>query len=76
MFITRTCDACPSQWHIVTEGRHYYARYRYGRLSLHRSTDDGWPLGPELFAEQLGDDLDGCMEDEEMLAHLLHVMHD
>jgi hypothetical protein len=62
--LERTCFACPSQWDAETEdGRILYIRYRYGCLRV----DMGGCGGETVYCQHVGDDMDGFMDDEEML---------
>lgn len=66
--IEQTCHACPSQWDAWTEdGTYIYIRYRYGYLTVTRYDDPEADRGDVLFAMQYGDDLDGTMNEDEML---------
>jgi hypothetical protein len=75
-----TCGACPSQWEgVLVDGRTLYVRYRYGFLSAkvsHQPSDDVTDAvrGEQLFGEQVGEWLDGCMGDAEMQQHLAHIL--
>jgi hypothetical protein len=59
-WLNRTCYACPSQWEGETsEGLRFYARYRWGWLSVQ--------VGKEtILGKALGDNLDGLMEEREL----------
>jgi hypothetical protein len=51
--LEQTSFACPSQWDAWDEnGTYYYIRYRWGDY---------------VFIEQVGDELDGVMDQEDML---------
>ena len=73
--LLQTCSACPSQWEAKLEdGRMLYVRYRWGYLSVCRSsypTDNVYEAvgGEEVFGQQIGDDMNGCMSTSEMLSH-------
>lgn len=74
--VNRTCSACPSQWELtLKDGRMIYVRYRWGMLSIRISPDPTTDIGDavggeELIHEQLGDDLDGCIEYHEIGQYL------
>jgi hypothetical protein len=74
--LTRTSIACPSQWEgTLEDGRTIYARYRHGELSLGVGDDITQAVrngmsDQSLFADCLGDGLDGFMDFEELKAHL------
>ena len=78
--LKRTCLACPSQWEGTLEGgRAVYARYRHGELSIGVGDDiDGAVRNARsdvaLYAEEVGDDLDGFMSFEELKAKLCGVL--
>lgn len=67
--------ACPCQWWARTEdGQDVYIRYRFGELS--------WGIGADRdeaitnsgdHGREVGSDLDGVMETDEMLKHLSDV---
>lgn len=62
--LERTSIACPSQWDAETEdGRILYIRYRYGCLQV----DMGGCGGETVYCQHVGNEMDGFMEDEEML---------
>lgn len=69
---TQTCGACPSQWEgMLEDGRTWYARYRWGVLSVSVSQEptlshDAAISGPEVINEEIGGDLDGVMSTEEL----------
>lgn len=71
--VKQTCCACPSQWEgRLTDGRTFYVRYRYGYLSVcvsPTSTTDMYAAvsGEEVYGEQLGDGLDGCIDFDTVL---------
>lgn len=61
------CGACPSQWDIFTDDdRYIYARYRWGWLSL--TLNCGENNSQVIFAQAIGDELDGCMDLGELIA--------
>lgn len=63
----QTCGACPSQWDIFTDDdRYIYARYRWGWLSL--TLNCGENNSQVIFAQAIGDELDGCMDLGELIA--------
>lgn len=74
--LKKTSIACPSQWEgTLDDGRVVYARYRHGELSVgvgdaiegavRNSTSD-----QALYADHVGDGLDGFMDFEELKVHL------
>lgn len=74
--LTETSLACPSQWEgTLEDGWVVYARYRHGRLSvgvgeyIDRAVRNG-RSDQALFADRVGDGLDGFMEFDELKAHL------
>lgn len=74
--LTNTCIACPAQWEgNLEDGRTVYVRYRYGGLSvgIGKDIDEAIRNGMSdqaLYANDVGDGLDGFMDFEEMKAHL------
>ena len=72
--IYMTCSACPSQWEgFLEDGRMFYARYRWGHLTLDLSiepTDDVYTAmdGEEIISKTIGDQYDGVMTTEELLS--------
>jgi hypothetical protein len=75
--ITQTCWACPSQWEgNLDDGRMFYARYRWGGLTI-RLSDNPTNSLSNLFenneivcSETLGDGYDGVLE-QEMLVKIM-----
>lgn len=66
--IKQTCYACPSQWEgKTTDDEEVYIRYRYGYLRCDIN-------GKTVYKAQIGDDLDGCIDLEEALEHMFHVI--
>jgi len=73
--IKQTCVACPSQWEgNLIDGRMFYARYRWGALSIELSkepTNDVYKAmgkdGNLIYSEQLGGRYDGSMEQAELI---------
>jgi hypothetical protein len=62
--LSKTCEACPSQWEGKTaEGKKVYIRYRWGRLTMYID-------GQLEFNGTFGDNLDGYMTDTQMLEHI------
>lgn len=67
--IEKTCYGCPTQYQgKLADGRMFYVRYRWGYLSISVSeekTDDVMDAvdGEEVLGEQLGDGLDGYLDD-------------
>lgn len=78
--LKRTCLACPSQWEgSLADGRAVYARYRHGELTIGVGDDiDGAVCNASsdvaLYAEEVGDDLDGFMSFEELKVKLRGVL--
>ncbi len=74
--LTRTCLACPSQWEgTLDDGRAIYVRYRHGELSvgIGGDIDDAVRNGMSdqaLYAADIGGDLDGFMDVEELKTRL------
>lgn len=70
--LKNTCTACPAQWEAETEdGRIVYIRYRYGQLSMGigKTLEDA--IGDRDAVDiDHGGDLDGYMEEPEMLCLL------
>ena len=74
--LRKTSIACPSQWEgLLEDGRVIYARYRHGALSVGAGDDldeavrNSW-TDQALFADYVGDGLDGFMDLEELKCHL------
>jgi hypothetical protein len=80
MTLKRTCIACPSQWEGTLEnGRVIYARYRYGELSVGVGNDIDEAVrngmsDQALYADHIGDGLDGFMDFQELKVHLLELL--
>lgn len=78
--LKRTCLACPSQWEgTLEDGRAVYARYRHGELSVGVGDDvDGAVRNARsdvaVYAEEIGDCLDGFMAFDELEARLYGVL--
>lgn len=74
--LKKTCTACPSQWEGgLEDGRVVYARYRHGELSVGVGDDIDEAVSNgmstrALYADYVGDGLDGFMNFEELKAHL------
>ena len=70
--INMTCMACPSQWEgFLEDGRMFYARYRWGYLTLNLSlapTEDVSVAihGNRLISKSIGDPYEGIMTTEEL----------
>jgi len=78
--LEKTCFACPAQWEgTLEDGRTIYARYRGGALSvgigdgLDEAIDNG-RTDQALYADYVGDALDGFMDFEELTAHLYGLL--
>lgn len=78
--LQKTCPACPAQWEgTLDDGRVVYARYRGGVLSvgvgndIDEAVDNGWS-DQAVFADYVGDALDGFMDFEELRAHLYGLL--
>jgi hypothetical protein len=78
--LNKTCSACPAQWEgTLEDGRTIYARYRGGALSvgigdgLDEAIENGW-TDQALYADYVGDGLDGFMDFEELSAHLYGLL--
>lgn len=74
--LKKTSTACPSQWEgDLEDGRAIYARYRHGHLSVGVAdyVDGAVRNGMSdeaLFADYVGDGLDGFMDFEELRVQL------
>jgi hypothetical protein len=74
--LRKTCIACPSQWEgILEDGRTIYARYRHGELSVGVGNDINEAVrngmsDQALYANDIGDGLDGFMDFQELKAQL------
>ena len=78
--LEKTCFACPAQWEgTLEDGRTIYARYRGGALSvgigddLDKAVENGW-TDQALYADCVGDALDGFMDVEELRTHLYGLL--
>jgi hypothetical protein len=70
--LVQTCFACPTQYEGYTEdGRPVYIRYRWGYLSICIGKVGGNVYnavdGEEIYGEQLGDGLDGTLDENVIL---------
>jgi hypothetical protein len=73
--LEQTCGACPSQWEGRTDdGRYVYIRYRWGFLRLGVGYTFWAAVGADTWGEQIGDGLDGSMDEFTMRHHLRAVM--
>lgn len=78
--LKKTCTACPSQWEgTLEDGRAVYARYRGGALSAGIGSDvdkaiDNSMSDQALYADYVGDGLDGFMDFEELRTHLYGLL--
>jgi hypothetical protein len=75
LILTRTTEACPTQWEGETDdGRKVYARYRFGHLEVRtaRHVDDPLPMtgGNRVLSEDSGHNLEGYMSDSELAEKL------
>jgi hypothetical protein len=74
--LRKTCIACPSQWEgALDDGRVIYVRYRHGRLSVGTGDDIDAAIrnassDNALYADCVGDGLDGFMDFKELRTHL------
>ncbi len=70
--VEQTCLACPAQWAGMTnDGRHIYARFRGGRLSVRIGKPGDMHefaavRGEEVLRIQLSDGYDGFLSFEEL----------
>jgi len=67
LWIKQTCSACPTQFEGEFEdGRFFYARYRWGNLTIHvgESVEDAVISRP-IFEKSVGTALDGSMSKNE-----------
>jgi hypothetical protein len=77
--ITQTCSACPSQWEgKIEDGRMFYARYRWGCLSVRLSetpTENLYEVldGNTLIDLELGDEFDGVLSEGELVEQMEKV---
>lgn len=68
-----TCSACPTQWEGSTEdGKQFYARYRWGRLTWGFGNDIDAAVDASLdnMGIDLSSDLDGELSTREMLKNV------
>jgi hypothetical protein len=73
--LVQTCGGCPSQWEFYTfDNRPVYVRYRWGFLSVSIGKQDGTVMdavrGVAFIGEDLGGNLDGVIEWEQVKEHL------
>jgi hypothetical protein len=69
--ITKTCGACPAQWEIeMKDGSIIYVRYRWGRLGIGRGKNLHEAVNNRTYIVDIGDPLDGTLDEETMLLHL------
>ena len=68
--VNQTCSACPSQWDALTDrGSEIYVRYRWGYLEV------SWGvMGETIYGEQMGDEFDGFITYEELIARTEHII--
>ena len=74
--IKQTCLACPSQWEgSLEDGRMFYARYRWGCLSIEVSKKPTINVymamgedGDLIYNEELGDEYDGVLGQSELVS--------
>jgi hypothetical protein len=63
--LTRTSDACPTQWDAVTDdGSVLYLRYRWGWLTVEKKQPGG--RFAQVFSKSYGGGLDGSMTFEQL----------
>lgn len=80
MMLKKTCIACPSQWEgTLEDGQAIYARYRYGELSVGVGNDINEAVrngmsDQALYADHIGDGLDGFMDFQELKGHLHELL--
>jgi len=69
--VNQTCSACPSQWDALTDGGdELYVRYRWGYLEV------SWGvMGEKIYGENLGDNLDGFLTYEQLVARTGHIIN-
>lgn len=75
--LEQTCVACPSQWEGSTiDGRSVYIRFRHGHLTagVGPTVDDACRAFVNLASLRVGDEYDGVMSTDQMLARLAHVL--
>jgi hypothetical protein len=74
--IIQTCEACPSQWEgTLEDGRMFYARYRWGSLSIEVSkepTSDVFiAMEPEgeliYYRKAIGGAYDGVLDQSDLV---------
>ena len=74
--IIQTCPACPSQWEgHLKDGRMFYARYRWGALTIQVSKEPTGDvmdavMGEMVYNEILGGGYDGTLEQNELEAKM------
>lgn len=71
---------CPTQWQGLLKGNiPFFVRYRFGNLTVYVSRQEVSPrfkgcfsfdLANLVFNEQVGDDMDGCMNLNQLKEHL------
>lgn len=81
MGLEMTCGACPTQWEYTwPDGKYLYFRYRHGRLSIEvgRNETAFWGIHHRIASvhAHIGDDLDGWMGDDEVLARIVSFLVD
>lgn len=73
--IVRTCDSCPTQYEGTFEdGDRLYIRYRWGRLSVEKGKDVPSFEDTPLYSEEIGDDLDGTLDDSALIEQLAGIV--
>lgn len=77
--MVRTCYACPAQFEGIDEdGYPYYFRYRWGLLSIRKGKKNKDIMtavkGKEVFSYNIGDELSGFMEYDELKKILKDVI--
>lgn len=69
--ITKTCDACPSQWEIeMNDKTIIYVRYRWGHIGIGRGKTLHEAVNNRTYLVTLGDGLDGTLDEKIMFKHL------
>ena len=68
IWLTQTCEACPSQWEGELEDSGLvYIRYRYGNLTVEVD-------GESILDFSFGGGMDGVMDLETLITHTNHIL--